>query len=323
MPPVLSPEDRSRLREAVLSQLDHLDDATLQTLAQHLENRSVISSPATSSGVVTRRRFLAGMLGAGLVGAGLGGGGGLVHGTTRAWEEANRQIETWRGLVSLYEELDNVGVDTVVQQGMEELGNLVAALRPLVPQVRAGVEWAQAFVEEVDQALAVVDRGLAALETIVSRLADSLESLERSLAEAGERTGPLGKRVGGFFRALLERLPFGLGDRLLAVLDRIQATLSALPESVAAINTEVIEPLRRRYFPREGENVRVRLTDTLATSLFDPLLALLDHTEQLLTRWEEALAAPATERLAKLEQARRAVFAYRRAQGLETPAEEP
>ncbi len=311
----LSPEERTRLRETVLAQLDHLDDATLQALAQQLRRHAEAIPPAPS-GTVTRRRFLAGLAGAGLIGASLGGGGGVAYGAARAWEDANRTIATWRGLVVLYEEADAVALDALVRQALDEVGNLVAALRPLVPRVRTGIERAQTFVGELDQVLVVIDNGLAVLEGVVSRLAGLLASLEGTLAEVGERTGPLGKRVGGFFRALLESLPFGLGDRLLAVLDAIQATLSALPESVAAINTDVIEPLRQRYFPREGETVRVHLTDVLAASLFEPLITLLDHTEQLLVRWEEAFATPAAKRLAELEQARQAIEAYRQTYGL-------
>ncbi|MDQ7028863.1 MAG: hypothetical protein Q9O62_03355 [Ardenticatenia bacterium] len=219
--------------------------------------------------------------------------------------------------MALYEEMGAVEVDTVVAQALQELGELVVALRTQVPSMIEALDRAEAFLQELDQALAVVDRGLAALERVVASLASLLATLEEALAEVGERTGPVGERVGRFLRSLLEHIPLGLGDRLLALVESLQALLTGLSEAVASINTDVIVPLRQRYFPREGRTVRVRLGDLMAAKLFTPLRNLLLQTEMLLARWEEVFAAPAAQRLAELEAAREAIAAYRRAHGIE------
>ncbi len=308
-------EERARLRREIIARLDSLDEAQLRTLAAQLD---LAPGPERPAGTITRRHFLAGLVGIGAVGAGAGTTAGLLRGASQAWAEANRRIEVWRGLVALYEEMSAVEVDAVVAQALEELSDLVTALRAQVPRVLDALDQAEAFLQELDQALAAVDQGLAVLERAVDSIANLLAALEDGLAEMGERAGPVGERLGRFFRSLLQYIPLGLGDRLLALVERLQNLLASLPDAVASINTDVIAPLRQRYFPREGETVRVRLADALVARLFAPLRTLLVQTEALLAKWEEVFAGPAAQRLAELEAAREAIAAYRRAHGLDS-----
>lgn len=307
----LSPDERTRLETRVAERLEALDDNQLLAVADQLDAVSSGDAGEAAGSGLTRRQAVAGILGAGIVGAGLGGAGGWTAGTSEVRQDAQQTIDAWRRLVALYERLDDVGLDSVVARAMERLGGVVSGLRDHVSTVANGVDMAEERLADLDQGLAVLDRGLEAVEGGVSTVADLVARLQDVLAEAGERTGPLGARVAGFFRALLERLPFGLGDDMLAVLDRIEALLAELPDTIESINTELIDPLRTRFFPREGDSVRVRIVEPILEQTLRPVRALLDDVETLLARWEDDFAEPATQRLTKIDNVRAEIQRFR------------
>lgn len=312
---VLSSKQRAHLETELVDRLATLDDRQLLLLAEQLDALDdaydADLAPRTSDGV-TRRQAIAGVLGAGVLGAGLGGAGGWAAGTSEVRRDAQQTIQTWRQLVGLYERLDDVGLDEVLTRAMNSLGGVVASLRDRVSDVNDGLVLAEDRLADLDQGLAVLDSGLAAVEGAVSRVAGLVARLQELLSEAGERTGSLGTRVAGFFRALLERLPFGLGDDMLAVVEQIEELMAALPDAIESINGNLIEPLRTRFFPREGDSVHVRIVEPILERTLEPARALLDDVETLLARWENDLVAPANRRMVELEDIRSEIDAFRR-----------
>lgn len=307
----LSPDERRRLEAQISTQLELLEDNQLIAFAEQLDAAGSRDAGDAAGPGLTRRQAVAGMLGAGIVGAGLGGAGGWTAGSSDLRQDAQQTIDTWRQLVALYEQLDQIGLDSVVTRAMESLGSVVSRLREHVSTVADGVDMAKERLADLDEGLAILDTGLEAVEGGVSTAADLVARLQEVLADAGERTGPLGEKVAGFFRTLLERLPFGLGDDMLDVLDRIEELLAELPDTIESINRELIAPLRTRFFPREGDSVRVRIIEPILEQTLAPMRALLDDVETLLARWEDEFTEPAQNRLTALDDIRAEIATFR------------
>lgn len=307
----LSPDERTRLETRVAERLEALDDDQLLAIANRLDSVSSGDADDAAGTDLTRRQAVAGLLGVGIVSAGLGGAGGWTAGTSDVRQDAQQTIDSWRRLVALYEQLDQIGLDSVVVAAMESIGSAVSRLRGQIATVADGVDMAEERLADLDEGLAILDTGLEAVESGVSNVADLVARLQDVLADTGERTGPLGEKVAGFFRALLERLPFGLGDDMLNVLDRIEALLAELPDAIESINAKLIDPLRTRFFPREGNSVHVRIIEPILEQTLRPMRALLDDIDMLLTRWEDEFAEPANQRLTEIEEMRAKIQTFR------------
>ncbi|HBY98424.1 MAG TPA: hypothetical protein DEP84_31535, partial [Chloroflexi bacterium] len=240
---------------------------------------------------------------------------GTVRGAAAAASELRAEVgatlERWQGLVALYERLESVDLDSTVSSGLAAVAVALGNVETLTTRVRGGLDRAEANLAEFDQSLAVLDKGLAAAEQAVTRMADAVQALEDHLESAGERVAPLTEAVGGFFKGLISKIPFGVGDRILATLEHVEAVVTTVPEAITSLNTNLIGPLRQRFFPREGDDIRVRLFDPLVAALFDPADKMLAAVTVLAERWQAQLAEPAEQRLKTRAEIRNAITQYK------------
>lgn len=340
---------RASLEARVFERLQHLDDATLNELDAWLAQPVAEGQPQPQRGMTRRQALVALLLGgaavagAGVTGSLVGESGALTEGAariagmndtidqwrTRAEQMADRvatleeqastlgsRLESTQGLVGLYDELDNVGLDDVVRGGLNTVATMLGALAEAAQRLREGLVVAQNNVNQLDEGLAILDRGLENAESVVTRLSGLMQGLEDRLREAGEPIAPLTEALGSFFTGLVSRIPFGVGERILVTIERIQAVIGAVPESIENINRDLIEPLRARFFPREGDDVHVRLIEPLTNLIFTPADRLLTQLATLGETWRSELERPAREKIEAREAIRKQISQYRLEKGL-------
>lgn len=340
MTETLTTQRRAVLEARLIERLERLDDAALLRAAEIIlgpgheprldrkrENpRSAESGAAPSSsfhpqarsGGWTRRQVLAGTVVGGMAVAGAATGAGVLgtvrgaaDAVTELQAEASLALERWQGLVALYQRLDDIGLDDVVNNGLAAVAGALGNVQALTTRLQSGLERTEASLAALDESLAVLDDALVAAEGAITRLAEAVQALEDHLEAVGERVAPLTEALGGFFKDLVGRIPFGVGDRILATIERVQAVVTTVPETIASLNSRLIEPVRQRFFPREGGTLQVRLFDPLVAALFDPAEKLLAAITTLAERWEAELAGPAQQRIAARAQVREAIARYR------------
>ncbi|HYN87419.1 MAG TPA: hypothetical protein VER55_02755, partial [Ardenticatenaceae bacterium] len=273
-------------------------------------------APPSETGL-TRRRLLTRTVVGSVAVAGVGAAG--VAGAVRVAdstaaelrERSEAALERFQGLVALYERLEGVDLDGIVGNGLAAVAGALGGVQGLAERLQGGLERAGTSLAELDESLAVLDNGLAAAEEAVNRLAAALQALEDRLEAAGERVAPLAEAIGGFFTGLLSRLPFGMGERIAEVLERITAVVTSVPETIASVNDGLIGPLRQRFFPREGDTIHVRLFDPLIGALFDPADRLLAAVSALTEKWQVELAGPAEQHIEARAEIRDAIARYK------------
>lgn len=274
---------------------------------------------------LSRRQFLRGSLAGGAVGLAVAAGtGAAVWKITdtellAAQEAADAEIARLRGLVDLYEKLEKIGLDAILQTGMAAIALPLEAAEQGARALKGGLDLVEKALLSVEEALPTAQESLLWLEGRVSALADGIEKLEIALGQTLDRAAntPLGQAVKDFANLVLDNLPFGLGDKIRAVLDGLATVVTGVDDLLEGINTRLLEPLREKWFPAEEDGgMKETLVNPLVEHILDPLEAHLANLAVLADAWQQKLVAPASQALEERFRVREEIVRYKQEHGL-------
>jgi len=276
---------------------------------------------------LSRRKFLTGALAGGAAGLAVAAGTGAVvwkvvdTQADLAKAAADDEIGRLQGLVDLYEKLERVGLDAIIQTGMAAVGLLFGGLELGANGLKAGLEVVEAGLLSIEKAFPAVQTGIEWVEKGVSALADGIDALQATLGRAVDKASPITEALGDFVTFVLDKLPFGIGDKVQSVLDSLSDLVSGIPELVEGINTHLLEPLRQDWFStEEGKGLDDALLKPLAERVFDPLEAHLGDLAGLIDAWQQKLVAPSQQALEERAAIREQIAQYKKEHGLEGSA---
>jgi hypothetical protein len=296
---------------------------------------------------VSRRRFLAGAAAGGAAGLAVAAGTGAavwkvydaellaakeaaeveLDLTTKAFEEEleaaneahNLELARVLGLVDLYEELEKVGLDKILEVGMSALALPMAAVEAGAKALKAGLDWAEDALQAVAGAVPSAHEGLVWLKTRVSSVANAIEKLEAGIGKALDKMtdNPVGEALEDFTNKVLDSLPFGLGDKFRDALEGLVGLVTSVDELIEGINTYLLEPLEDEWFSEEdGKGVGGTFLDPLVENVFDPLQAHLESLAVLADDWQDKLVEPSRVALTERAEIREQIAQYRDEYGL-------
>ena len=314
---------RGRVIERINQRLQGLDYQTLLKLDELTEQVKADREVLATEGM-TRRRFLQGALVGGVAGLAVGAGGSLV-----AWEtgtaagrvaaelEATAEALKLKGLLTLYENLEKIGLDAIVSTGVAALGLLLEGVEAGSLTTKAGLDTVEGILLDFEEAFPTIRAGIEWTEGVISAFADKLQALEDAIEGVLEKAQPITEALGSFFNFVLDLLPFGYGDKIRVTLDRIDDIVTSIPEAVEGINTKLLEPLRRDWFAEEeGKGLKAGLIDPIVTGLLDPLEAFLGKLAELMDSWEEKLVGPVQKAISERDAIREKISRYRAEEAL-------
>ncbi len=335
--------DRDELHRRLVDRLNQLDDEALEQLDQLLGESIFAPHPADSSQdeprLLSRRQLLAGLLAGGAV---LGTSNlatawyareqGLLAGRQAgaeaaraqmmaeagpAWHQMQTEIDALRGLVAHYEALESIDLDSAVAGSIERFEAAIASLRAVSRPVVNGIDTVRSGLEPFEAAVPAIRQGIAHVDDALNALDERLEALRQVLAEIVERAEPIADSLGAFFNTVLDRIPFGVGERIELVVQRLRQLTEAVPETVATVRERLLSPLRTTWFadPAEG-GVEAGLLAPIRTRLLDPTEQLLSSLDDVATNWQREVVEPARQALAQRETARKALATYKQRHGL-------
>jgi hypothetical protein len=264
---------------------------------------------------VTRRQLLitATVGGAALVAGAVGGT--AVTGATRVQTEL--ELVKLRALVTLYEQLEKIGIDAIVSTGMN-------VVRSALDTVKGGVRLARDGVTAVETALknfqALVDnlRGAADAATrILTDLSQKLQAAEALVVSALGNARPLADSIGNFFGELIKKIPFGIGDDLLRAINALTDLVRAIPVTLDTMLNQLLKPLRDLFFPSTGNALmKSNLVDPITQNLLTPLAKFLTDSEAFIDHWEKDFVQPVQGALNDRAKVRKQIAQVRRDIGL-------
>lgn len=276
------------------------------------------NDPNASRGM-TRRQALAAAAASGAAIAATAWGASTVGSlTTRAEFEveiAKRELELTklRALLALYEQLERVGLDTLLATGMNIVRGALDTVTAGVRLLRDGIAAVETAIKNFQATLETLRGAANSAAQVLSDLQQKFKAAESVVVAVLGVALPLAESIRGFFNALIEKIPLGIGDNIRRAINALVDLIRAIPAAIESITTQLLKPLGDLFFPATGDAAMKKdLFDPLTQNLLTPLKKLLSDTENLVERWEKDFTAPVQAALAERQKIRKQIAEYRK-----------
>ncbi|HHS96941.1 MAG TPA: hypothetical protein ENK08_03455 [Chloroflexi bacterium] len=280
----------ARIRRAarmarIIDRLERLDDGTLEELDRL--TRQAVSGSATVPQRTTRRGFLRAAVAGGAIVAATGGLAVWQMGYGRLMRETSQLQE----IVSLYETMEESGLDERLEQVMERLDELIGGLQEEAEALRSGLESGRTTLREFESRFPSLRSAFQWLRQTLATLSQRMLALENSVNDLLELTGPLTETMGGFLRWILDHLPGRAADQVQDGLERLGEVVAMLPDLVEGLHQRILEPMDGWFSSSASNGLEATLVQPLLSHVFDPAESSLDRVVELAAAWNEARSA--------------------------------
>ena len=214
-------------------------------------------------------------------------------------DDAVTQIERYRALNNLWQRLDDIGLDELLETALGVIGGALAGVMTVTRLLRAGLAAGQRAIDNFTALLPEPQDGILWLQRQVSALAASLEWLSEQVQEAVQPVEPFANLIASFVLWVLDHLPFGFGAKARAGLEAMQSIITGLPDLVAGVNEDVLDPLADWFGQDEARSLAGILLKPITESVFVPAQDVLDKAAEFETTYKQKLVNPAQEALAQ------------------------
>jgi hypothetical protein len=313
-------DGRRELRDRILERLDSCDRDALERVSKMLDQaeEGAAEKAVLFSEGISRRQFVAGVAAGGATLLSTNLATGLVAGSlgTRAGQavaelESEAELIKMRGLLSLYENLEQVGVDALLSTGIVILSASVEAVEKGITVLESGVALVDTGVSAFERSFPAIRRGLAVVESLFTSLENRVTQLQDLMAEVQEVVSPLSDAVGSFFSSLVERIP-GVGPAIVDALDRISELVGSLPSTIGEVRDRLVEPLSEDWFTDDEESgLKGKLLNPLQEELLDPLESFLGDLANSIDDWQGQLIDPMERALTERGAIQRQIADYK------------
>ena len=220
-----------------------------------------------------------------------------------ALNSANERLARSSELISLYNQLDGVGLDNVVATGLGVLGGAMANLGGPVGLLHDGLDAAHGLLAGFERTLPDFNGAMAWLGQQVVNIRVALKGVELTAQQAANSTlSGVTAVFGGFVGFVLDPLPFNIGANVRNTLNEVQRLLEGVtamadqaPEQVLLKISQyvgdgpqgwqqaLINPLRLNTLTPAGDVLAgvAGASDAFTTSLHQPATAALQQRQAL------------------------------------------
>jgi|YNPBryantNP2012_1023418.scaffolds.fasta_scaffold02107_9 predicted Fe-Mo cluster-binding NifX family protein len=250
------------------------------------------------SDVLSRRKFLttAALGGLALTASAVGG---AIVGSQNAQSAAEAELvqlrarlEKYGHLIALYEQLEKVGIDTIVATGMNVMRGALDALRAGIQILRAGIVTVENALTNFWTLLQALRSPADLVARVLTDLVQKFQAAESVIKSVLGTAQPLAEAIAGFFDALLQKIPI-VGPEIRRATLALSELVRAIPIVIDAVMNQLLKPLRENFFPATGDpKIKLDLIEPAQKSLLEPLKKFLDDVESTLARWETDFVKP-------------------------------
>jgi hypothetical protein len=207
-------------------------------------------------------------------------------------DDALAQLEEHRRLNALWEQLDAIGLDNLLNDALARAGTAFVRVMQVIVLLRTGIAAAQNVLNGFVAVFPGPQEGIRWLGRQTLALASSLDWLGQQIEEAIEPSDSLTSMVADFVLWVLERLPFGVGNRAKAGLEAMQTLINDLPDLLAGLNDDVLDPLADWFGGDEGSNLLGTLVTPVVENAIEPAETVLDAVGEFETIYKDNLVDP-------------------------------
>lgn len=311
-----------RLQRMDYSLLLELDAATQRAESAVAQQPAPTDPPkadgdAVSTPALTRRQMLT-RLAVGGTALATAGYVGARFGKSAEEADAQPEISHLRTILSLYEMMDEVGLDRLIATALTALGFAIDGLRLGATALRGAVDFIAGMLDRVEAAVPQILAGIEATESFVATIDRHIGELEQLIGEVLQEASPLTQAIDSFVQELLSYLPFGIGDRIRRTTQEMAALIGLLPAGVGSLRANLFAPMRAWFPAEDGADLRAQLFAPVRADLIEPTRTLLDDLVQFVDRWDSELAGPVQAALDQRAEVRNQIVAYQQGSDLPT-----
>jgi len=219
-------------------------------------------------------------------------------------DAAIAQLNDAKSLNGLWQALDDVGLDSITQGALTVLGGALTTVVQIMATVQSGLTVGQNALQTFLKAIPNPAAGIKWLQSQVTALSNDLDWLSDQVEQAVQPVQPLAEQIAQFVLWVLERLPFGAGDRARAGLEAMQTVIGNLPDLISGINTSVLNPLASWFGDDKKKNLTGTLVDPLQTRVMTPTKDFAAKVSAFKTSYDQDFATPAQAALEQRAQIR-------------------
>ncbi len=239
---------------------------------------------------------------------------GLLAATQEQLTAALDQLGKFKTLIGLYDQLEGIGLDTLVRDGLAALAAGLATVLGWTSLLNDGVQLAQVLIDNFEKLLPDFHAAMTWLGAQIVNFKLGLYAVEtaakRTIAEA---LNGLTEVFGGFVNFVLDHLPFNIGENVRTTLTATQTLLVAVDTAAADMSGQVLDKITK-YVNEGPQSWQRTLITPLRNKLLAPATQLLGALGEANTTFTAALSDPVTAALESRVQVRAKIEALRTAQ---------
>lgn len=207
--------------------------------------------------------------------------------------DATTRIGVLSGLVTLYEQLDEIDVTETVQNGLTSVSESINEFIDQTPVLSEGIAVGEQALAEVEAHIPQLEDGRLWLDAQTNRLGTFYDTVEGVLQIVLESVGSFMDLVENWFNGVRKWLPFGIDDKAALVIQSLTDLVAETPHTINGLNTYIAQPLDA-WLAREDDTPR--LQRTLIKPLREQVLAeaseTINRAHTVKASYQERLALP-------------------------------
>lgn len=207
------------------------------------------------------------------------------------------QSQSTQALLTLWEQLDAIGIDDLLTGALSTAVAAFTGVLAVADALDTGISDVQTAIDNFIKALPGPKAGLQWLQSQIQALSTNLQTLSSQVQQAVEPAQPYAQMITNFVSWVLERLPFGVGDKAKAGLDTMNLLVGGLPAIVDGVNQQVMNPLIVWFGEDQVRNIYGVLLDPVAKKLMDPARAVQSKVASFKDAFQNKLVTPAQSAL--------------------------
>jgi hypothetical protein len=168
-------------------------------------------------------------------------------------DTTTQQVSLLSGLLTLYEQLEEVNLGTLLDEGLASVTTSINSLLAELPTMAEGIEAGQQALNELEDHIPLLENGRDWLDERLDILETRFGTVEQLLATAVDTAGPFLQTLNQWFQDILKWLPFNLGQRAGEIMQAIADLLTEMPHTVSGLDNHIALPLEKWLIDPTGE----------------------------------------------------------------------
>jgi len=197
-----------------------------------------------------------------------------------------------QALLTLWQQLDAVGIDDLLTPALAVVVTAFTAVQTVADGLGAGITDVQGAIDQFGKALPQPSAGLQWLQGQVQALSTNLTNLGTQVQQAVEPVQPYAQMITNFVGWVLDRLPFGIGDKAKAGMDAMNGIVGDLPALVDGVNQQVLNPLIVWFGDDNTRNLTGILLDPVTNKLLAPARSIQTQLATFADSFQNKLVTP-------------------------------